>query len=158
MDKEVKIAAYAFVTGLAVFALLQPVFFTSETGYSEIAVLGPDKNLSGYQSLLHVSEPFKLYGYIENHEGFAVYYDYVVKLGNQSTTVSDTTPSDAQIISQNYQVVLNDQNYTFEMILTLNKTGLNQRLIFELWMFSTKEMQFVYSGLWAELWVNVTKT
>ena len=38
----------------------------------------------------------------------------------------------------------------------MSTAGLNQRLIFELWMFNTTTASFAYTGLFNQLWLNVT--
>jgi uncharacterized membrane protein len=35
---------------------------------------------------------FRLYLYLGNHEGKSVYYRILIKLGNETSTISETTP------------------------------------------------------------------
>lgn len=157
MDKEVKIAALSLIALLAIIALMSPIISTYDTsGFSELAVLGPNQNLGGYPRQLVVGQPFLLYGYIENHEGNAEYYQFTVKLGNESTLVSNSTAADAPLIFTNSAVVLDNQSIDFPMLLSISHIGMNQRLIFELWTYNVHQSTFVYTGIWNEIWLNVT--
>lgn len=159
MDKEVKIAAISFAALLIIIALWQPIIFANNNknfGFSELSVLGQTQTLSGYPRQLVVGQPFLLYGHIENHERQAEYYQFTVKLGNESTLVSNATAANAIIIFRNSVVLLNNQTSTFPMLLSLTNIGNNQRLIFELWTFNSQESAFQYTGIWNEIWVNVT--
>jgi uncharacterized membrane protein len=156
VDKEVKIAALSIVALLAVIALMQPIIAVKYPGFSDLAILGPNQNLSGYPRTLNASERFTLYGYIENHQGSAQYYEFAVKLGNRSTSISNTTGASAPLILTRNVVLLNNQSITFPVSLSINNTGNNQRLIFELWSYDISQSQFTYTGVWNEIWVNVT--
>jgi uncharacterized membrane protein len=156
MEKETKIVSLVVVTSLAVFGVLMPFIRTNENGFSEIAVFGQNGTLGDYPANLHVNSPFDLYGYIENHQGFTEYYEFLVKLGNKSTSISNTTYAKAPVLFQILHVIGNNQNYSFPIFLAIGEPGLDQRLIFELWMFNTNDKEFVYTGVWAAIWLNVT--
>ncbi|MCD6263381.1 hypothetical protein J7L60_03100, partial [Candidatus Bathyarchaeota archaeon] len=44
---------------------------------------------------------------------------------------------------------------TSQLELTLNETGLDRRVIFELYILNTSG-SYRYTGIWNQLWVNVT--
>jgi uncharacterized membrane protein len=158
MDKELRIASFAFVTIFAVLVVLQPFLMNANTQrFSELAILGPNREIGGYPRNIGPSSNISLYGYIENHEGSVQYYQFFVKLGNESTRISSLTPANASIIFEASQIVENNQNYTFPISLSVNTTGTNVRLLFELWAYSVEKEQFEYTGVWAQLWINVTK-
>ena len=156
MDKEVKLAVIALVAMLAVFVVWQPLITVNNNGFSELAVLGPNQNLGSYPRQLVVGQPFLLYGYLENHMGTPEFYQFIVKLGNQSTLVGNTTTANAPVIFTLSRLLEDGQNYTFPMILSISNIGLNQRLIFELWTYDISKSNFTYGGIWNEIWVNVT--
>ncbi len=172
MDKELKIAALSFIALLVIIAIMQPVISSYDySGFSELAVLGPNQNLGDYPRQLCSSseqasgacftccvaaQPFILYGYIENHEGYTQLYQFEIKLGNKSTQISNTTAANAPIIFTNSTLVPNNQSTMFPIVLSLTSIGNNQRLIFELWIYNTRQTAFVYTGVWNEIWVNVT--
>jgi uncharacterized membrane protein len=124
--------------------------------FSQLAILGPNKEIGNFPTTLVAGHKFSLYGYVGNHEGTVNYYQVLVKLGNQSTQISNSTYARAAELTSYGQVLANGQSVVFPVGLSLVAPGDNQRIIFELWMLNTTSSQFFYSGLWAQIWVNVT--
>lgn len=155
MAREVQVGIIALIALLTILVVWEP-FMSFNSTFSELAVLGPDQNLGGYPTQLIVGQPFVLYGLVENHEGLAEYYKFIVKLGNESTQISNSTGADAPVLFTSFCILGSGQNRTFPIYLTLNESGLNQRMIFELWRYSATQYSFAYTGLWNEVWVNVT--
>lgn len=148
----------ALVTILAVLAAIYPVLPASSEPFSEIGVLGPTQQIGGYPTNVTLGQQIHLYGYIGDHEGTVSYYQFVVKLGNESTVVSNSTAADAPVVLTRSQVLDNNHTTTFPVTLSLNNTGTNERIIFELWDFNPGTSQFAYTGLWNQVFVNVTRT
>lgn len=158
MDRETATLALAVVTILAVFAAVAPLIPSNPERFSELGVLGPTQQIGGYPSTAAVGQSFQLYTYVGNHEGGVSYYEVQIKAGDQATIVSNTTSADAPILLTHYLVLSANSSATFPVTLSMPAAGLNQRLIFELWMFNSTTSHFVYTGLFAQLWLNVTKT
>lgn len=156
MDKETATIALALVTVLAIFVAVQPILPSNAESFSELGILGPNQKIGGYPTTLTVGEQFQLYGYVGNHEGVVSYYQVFVKLGNQSTEISNSTYARAAVISSYYLVLNDNQSTTFPMQLSIAQAGTNQRVIFELWSFNATASQFSYTGLFGQLWINVT--
>jgi uncharacterized membrane protein len=154
MNRETATVALVLVTMLAVFVAIQPVLPSNSERFSEIGVLGPNQTIANYPTSLKAGQHFLLYGYVGNHEGAVGYYDVVIKLGNESTLVSNSTYADAPVLESFYHVLGNNQSWVFPMELAINQSGTNLRLIFELWMYNSSS--FGYTGDWNQLWVNVT--
>jgi uncharacterized membrane protein len=159
--RKIALATLVFLAIILVFAALEPVFFpfSNTQKYSELGILGPNLTLGDYPTSVVQNQPFKLYGYLVNLKGTAQYYDVLVKLGNQSTLVSNSTSANAPIISQYYFVLSNNQTYTFPMNLSISQTGTNERLIFELWSYKISNLgnaSFVYTGAWDQIWLSVS--
>lgn len=156
MDRETATLALAVVTILAVFVAISPLLPATGEKFSELGVLGPDQKIGGYPTSLPVGQHFLLYTYVGNHEGRPSYYQVLVKAGNQSTTISNSTSADAPAILTRFLVLSDNSSTTFPVTLSMPNAGLNQRLIFELWMFNTTTTQFTYTGLFNQIWINVT--
>ncbi len=156
MDKETGAVCLALITILAVFVALQPVIASNNERFSELGVLGPNQAIGGYPTNVTLGQQISLYGYIGNHEGTIAYYDMLVKLGNNSTQVSNSTSASAPILASFLHILGDNQSWTFPVDLSINQTGTNQRLIFELWTFNETTSSFSYTGLWNRLWINVT--
>ena len=156
MDKETATVALVLTTLLAVVAALYPLLPVNNEPFSELGVLGPTQQIGGYPTNVTSGQQVLLYGYIGNHEGTAGFYQFVVKLGNQTTAISNSTAASAPVIFTRYQVLDNNQSTTFPVRLSMSTVGTNRRIIFELWSFNTTTSQFTYTGLWNQLLLNVT--
>lgn len=156
MDRETATLALAVITIMAVFAAVYPLIPSNGERFSELGVLGPTQQIGGYPSTEAVGQAFTLYGYVGDHEGMVGYYQVMVKAGDQATVISNTTSADAPVVMTRYLVLSDNASTTFPMTLAMPTAGLNQRLIFELWMFNTTTSQFGYTGLWNQIWINVT--
>lgn len=158
MDKETAVIALVVVTILCVFVAIEPIIPSNSEHFSELGILGPQQTIANYPNSLKSGEPFLLYGYIGNHEGMAEYYALYVKLGNNNTVVSNVTAASAPVISSYSYILGSGQNTTFPMNLSIGQNGTNLRMIFELWSFNKTRSSFSYTGLWNQLWINVTAT
>jgi uncharacterized membrane protein len=156
MDKETASIALVAVTVLAVFAAVQPILPANSEPFSELGVLGPGQTIGGYPTSVVAGSPIHLYGYIGNHEGVSSLYQFLVKVGNQTTQVSNSTYAQAPVIFTYSHVLDNNQSTTFPLTLTLNSSGTNVRLIFELWSYDADTSSYAYTGLWNQLLLNVT--
>jgi uncharacterized membrane protein len=121
--------------------------------FSELGVLGPNMKLGDYPSQIVASETIHLYGYVRNQMGEPMYYTVLVKLGNNDTAIN---PAPITPIQQFSQVIPNNQTWTFPVDITLTKSGVNQRIIFELWTYNQTINQNQYHDRWGQIWLNVT--
>jgi uncharacterized membrane protein len=158
LDRETATLALAVVTILAVFAAVSPLLPRSGEPFSELGILGPSQKIGGYPSTAAVGQQFLLYTYVGNHEGRVSYYQVMVKAGNQSTVISNSTSASAPLLLTRYLVLSDNSSTTFPVTLSMPQAGLNRRLIFELWMFNSTTSQFSYTGLWNQLFINVTRS
>lgn len=159
IDDEVLAVVLAIIVVIGTFSISQSLFGERVVEpFSEIAVLGPKMKIGDYPKSVSVGEQFTLYAYISNHEGKVMYYSVLVKVGNKSTPINQTKPMDAPIIARFDRVLMNGENYTRMLTLSIDKEGVNQRLVFELWVYDDELGKLRYHGRWTQLWINVTKT
>lgn len=158
MDKETSTIVLVLVTILLVFLAIQPMIPSNAEKFSELGVLGSNQEISNYPTNIVAGQTFLLYGYVGNHEGQVAYYTVMVKLGTATTDVGNSTSAAAPLISSYSHVLDNNQSWTFPIEMSINTTGTNMKLIFELWMYNTTSANFEYTGLWNQLYINVTKT
>jgi len=156
MDRETAGIALVLVTVLAVFAAVEPVLPVSSEPFSELGVLGPSQQIGGYPTSVVAGSQIHLYGYIGNHEGISNYYQFLVKVGNQTTEISNSTYARAPVIFTYSRVLENNQTSTFPLNITLSNPGIDSRLIFELWCYNVTSSSYDYTGLWNQLLLNVT--
>ena len=140
--------------GIAVFQIF-PIGRTVEP-FSELAVLGPGMKIADYPKEIVAGESFMLYLYVRNYEGKVMYYDVRVKLGNRSTHVNETEPMNVPVMARYEVVLLDGDNFTWPVTLSIDEAGVNYRLVFEMWVYDEGSDGFRYHGRWCQLWLNVT--
>lgn len=139
---------------VAVFAVL-PLFLPKHSGeqFSELGLLGPNLTLGDFPSQVVVGDSVHFVVYIGNHMGKPMYYRVLVKLGDNNTTVN---PASTQAIQEFDKVLPHTGALTFPVNITLTQPGLNQRIIFELWVYNETINQNQYHDRWVHVWLNVT--
>jgi len=158
VDRDTAVLALAVVTILAVLAAVYPILPTNNEPFSELGILGPGQKIAGYPTTVAVGQQFPLYVYVGNHEGVIEYYQVLVKEGNQATVISNSTSANLPPVLADSLVLGDNSSTTFPVTLSMSTVGLNQRLVFELWMFNATTSNFTYTGLWGQLWINVTSS
>lgn len=144
------------MTILAVLAAVYPILPSNNEPFSELGVLGPGQKIGGYPTSVAVGQTFTLYVYVGNHEGEANYYQVLVKEGNQATVISNSTSASLPPVLTDSLVLGDNSSTIFPVGLSMSTAGLDQRLIFELWMFNSTSSSFGYTGLFDQIWLNVT--
>jgi uncharacterized membrane protein len=157
IDSQVKGVLLAFIISVGVLAG-GSFWWEHRTveAFSELGLLGPTQQISGYPSSVVVNQTFNLYLYVGNHEGHLMYYDILAKVGSNDSVVNDTAPLPVAPFAD-YRVVLADnQTLTEPLVLSVNRTGTNLKLVFEMWSFDSSAGSFTYHGRWNLLLLNVT--
>ncbi len=135
MNKQIATTILASITILVIIAALAPLISVT---------------------IVPVNQSFLLYGFVKNHEGHVEDYQLLVKVGNQTTLVSNSTYANAPVISTYWQILSENETWTFPMNLSLNHAGNDTRIIFELWSYDVPSSSYEYTGLWDQIWLNVT--
>ena len=158
-DDELKIVALALIGVMGVVAVY-PTLASRRIvePFSELGVLGPLGKLGDYPSQVAVGERFNLFLFVSNYEGKAEYYRVEAKLGDKSSVVNETTRLSVDPFAAWDFVLMNGENSTLPITLSLGEQGLDRRLVFELHRFDTDTEAFVYHQRWVQLWMNVTRT
>jgi uncharacterized membrane protein len=121
--------------------------------FSELGILGPNMKLGDYPSQIVASETVNLFVYVGNQMGKPMLYTVMIKLGNNDTAIN---PANVTSIQQYQQVLPSNQTWTFPVSITLTQPGVNQRLIFELWVYNETTSQNQYHERRGQVWLNVT--
>jgi len=158
MNRQIGIIVLVSITIIVVIAALAPILPLREQKFSELGILGPNQTIKGYPTSVVVNQPFLLYGFVGNHEGNVENYQLLVKVGNRTTIVTNTTYADAPVLATYWHILRENETWLFPMNLSVNHAGNNTRIIFELWSYDVPTSGFKYTGLWNQIWLNVTKT
>ena len=82
--------------------------------------------------------------------------DILEAQAERGKTVVATTHDLACAAQRFQQVLAVNQTWTYPVEVTMNEPGVNQRLIFELWIYNQTTSQFQYHERWGQIWLNVT--
>lgn len=148
----------AVILGITVVIALiatVPYFLPKNTGeqFSELGVLGPNMQLGDYPSEVVAGQPVNLFVYVGNQMGIPIYYDVMVKLGDNNTV---TDPAPVTSVTQYSNILPVNGTWTFPVSVSLAHPGLNQRIIFELWIYNQTINQLQFNERWGQVWLNVT--
>ncbi|MEM0241399.1 MAG: DUF1616 domain-containing protein, partial [Candidatus Nezhaarchaeales archaeon] len=146
------VVVVGFVFGFSQFILSGRVV----EPFSALGLLGPNMRIGDYPREVVVGVPFKLYLYVHNFEGRSVYYRILVKLGDRNSTISSVKPLDSNPIMEFRRVLTHNQTWIYPVNITLYDSGVNRRLVFEMWIYNETSKGFSYYGRWNQLWINVT--
>ena len=143
------------VTIIIAFFAVSQFILPKGTGeqFSELGVLGPNMKLGDYPSTIVAGDTVNLNVYVGNQMGKPIYYIVMVKLGDNGTSVN---PAPIDPVWQFAKVLPNNGTWAFPVNMTLTRAGINQRIIFELWLFNVTSNQNQYDDRWGQVWLNVT--
>ncbi|HZY46783.1 MAG TPA: DUF1616 domain-containing protein [Candidatus Bathyarchaeia archaeon] len=158
MNRQIGFVILVSLTIIIVIASLAPFLPVREQRFSQLGVLGPDQTIKSYPTRVAVNQPFLLYGYVANHEGNIQDYQVLVKVANQATIVSNVTYANAPVLATYWRILNKSETWLFPMNLSVSHAGNDTRIIFELWSYNVPNSGFEYTGLWNQIWLNVTST
>jgi uncharacterized membrane protein len=152
--KEACAIVLAILVIIAFFAASQTIL-QQEGGesFSELGILGTNMQLGDYPSKIVAGETVNLNIYVGNQMRKPIDYIVKIKLGNNKTVTDSAT---AETIQQFEQIIPQNQTWIFPTNITLTQPALNQRLIFELWIYNETSNQNQYHNRWDQIWLNVT--
>jgi len=157
LDEEVLAVIAAIVIVASVFAVAQLINSGRVTEpFSELGILGPKMKIGDYPKEVVAGSPFRLYLYLGNHEGKSVYYRILIKIGNKTSTINETTPLNSTTIMEIRRVLVHNSTWIYPLDITLYTPRVNERLVFEMWIYNETTKSFTYYGRWNQLWLNVT--
>ncbi|MEM2168491.1 MAG: DUF1616 domain-containing protein [Candidatus Bathyarchaeia archaeon] len=150
---------------LAAIAVIAVVFAASQALYagrvvepfSELGLLNPSGKIGDYPRNVAAGSPFQLNIYVGNHEGKAMYYRVLVKVGDKSSTINASIPLSAEPIMDVRVVLGHNSSRIIPINMTLYEPMINARLVFEMWVYDENADAFKYHGRWNQLWINVTE-
>ncbi len=148
----------AVILGITVIIALVatvPYFLpkNSSEQFSELGILGPNMKLGDYPTQVVAGQPVSLFVYVGNQMSQPMYYDVMIKLGDNNTSVD---PAPIAPIQEFSNVVPDNGTWTFPVNVTLTQTGLNQRILVELWIYNQTINQMQYNDRYGQVWLNVT--
>ncbi|MEM1674097.1 MAG: DUF1616 domain-containing protein [Candidatus Bathyarchaeia archaeon] len=157
-DEEVLAVLTAIAVIAAVFGGSQVIYAGRVVEpFSELGLLGPSGRIGDYPRSVVAGSPFQLNIYVGNHEGKAVYYRVLAKVGDKSSIINASIPLSAEPIMDIRIVLGHNSSRIIPVNITLYEPITNARLVFEMWVYNESDGAFRYHGRWNQLWINVTE-
>ena len=137
LDEEVLAAIAAIVIVASVLAVAQIINSGRVVEpFSELGILGPNMKIGDYPKELIAGFPFKLYLYLGNHEGKSVYYRILIKLGNKTSIINETTPLNSTPIIEIRRILVHNSIWIYPLDITFVTPRINERLVVEMWIYN----------------------
>lgn len=156
IDEQIKGVLIAVMLLLALMGAAQYYYsHITQEPFPELGTLGPNMKIGDYPTQVVAGQNFTLYLYVGNHEGHVEYYEVLIKLGN-SSNVNENTSLNAPVLYTFGMVLTNNQTYLEPITISIPHAGNNLRLVLELWRFNATTDSFIYTGIYNQLWMNVT--
>lgn len=159
IDEEVfavilAVSVVASAVGIAVVLRPETVEpFTAIGLRSKDCVIGDYPNVASNNSFLNLCIS------VLNYMGKPIYYRVIYKIGDRETLPTNTTPSQREQVLTWMGVLGDKRNATMLIeIPVYTREPLPNRvaLIFELWLYDAESAQWVYTGRWTHLYINIT--
>ncbi|MHA1861611.1 MAG: DUF1616 domain-containing protein [Candidatus Ranarchaeia archaeon] len=160
LTREERLLASAIIFAMVVIGsgLTISLFnIPSPEGASSISILNAEGDASPLPTSVKINESLSVLLKVENHEGSVNYYTILVKQGNFSVSWNETSPSPFPLLQRYVFVLLDGETWSQPVTYIFNKTGMDQRIIWELWELSSTSKELVYTGSWVYLPLNITE-
>jgi uncharacterized membrane protein len=159
LDEEV----FAVVIALTVIASALGIALTWRPQGEEfvaIGLLNEDCKIGYYPRNVTLGSNVTLCLYVGNYMSKPVAYKVLYKVAlNASQLPTNTTPSSVGQLAAWVGALSSGSNSTTVVSVPIpsnaSTVGSRVSLVFELWLLDTKAGSWVYSGRWADLWVQI---
>ena len=121
-----------------------------------IALLNDEQVGESLPTNLTINETFVFHSDVGNYGSYAELLSVHVKLGNHSILHNGTNPAPFPEVFQIERIVQSDTRWITQIVLNMTETGINQRLIVELWRFDQQNREYVYTSRWVSHTFNVS--
>jgi len=71
--------------------------------------------------------------------------------------VNSTVPADAPVVKTFELILPHNSTRLIPLDMSINESGVNYKLIVEMWVYDPELRDFKYHGRWVHLWLNVTR-
>ena len=125
-----------------------------------LGLLDKDCKIGSYPELVVAGGDLDLCLYIFNYKGYPVLAQVRYKIGRSNEIPTNTTPANLKTL-KNFTRLLNHNEEVLirtKVPVVVNESLVrgNVTLIFELWVYEASKGEWVYSGVWTDLHVEVT--
>lgn len=162
LDEEVFAVILALIVVGAVFSVAQLIRPNVTEPFTAIGLLNEDCMIGDYPSKVFRGENITLCIFLHNHMGYPLLMQVRYKIGSNTTLPTNSTPSPVPTILIFDKLLDHSKNSTFlvEVPISVNESFVDRRiaLIFELWFYDIDRDEWIYSGRWNHLYVEVLES
>jgi len=127
--------------------------------FISLGLLNEECKIGDYPREVFIGENLTLCLLLYNYMGYPVIMQVKYKIGTNETLPTNTTPSPQPVIMVFEKLLDHNENITLliQVPIAVNKSyvGKEIALIFELWIYDVDHGNWVYSGIWDQLYVKV---
>ncbi|RLG60685.1 hypothetical protein DRN84_04325 [Candidatus Geothermarchaeota archaeon] len=157
IDDEVLAVIMALIVVGSVFASAEILRPRVTEPFTAIGLLNSDLKIGDYPKTIIVGENVTLGIFVDNHMGYPIYYKVIFKVGDNTTLPTPDSPSPLKPLKYWEGFLDHGENATFLITISVNKPGVKKALIFELWIYDPEKGEWMYSGRWNHLYVDVVE-
>lgn len=127
--------------------------------FQALGMLSENLVIGDYPKIVYPMQNLTLGIFIYNHRPYPILAQVRYKIGNSATLPTNTTPSPEPTIKVYEFLVDVKKNITQRIVvpIIINRSSDRIALIFELWLYDIDRREWVYTGIWNHLYVDVLK-
>lgn len=162
LDEEVFAVILALIVVGSIFSVAQLIRPNVTEPFTAIGLLNENCMIGDYPSKVFSGENITLCIFLYNHMGYPLLMQVRYKIGSNTTLPTNSTPSPVPTILIFDKLLDHGGNTTFlvEVPISVNESFVGKRiaLIFELWFYDIDRDEWIYSGRWNHLYVEVLES
>ncbi|HEU97483.1 MAG TPA: DUF1616 domain-containing protein [Fervidicoccus fontis] len=158
-DEEVFAVIIAIAVVGSVLGAAMILRSSSGEKFGAIGLLNDQCKIGNYPAAAVNGSEVNLCLFVYNHYGEPTYFKVEYKIGDNSTLPTNSTASPLHELKEWRVILNNNENATFPISVPVYAavgTGEEKALIFELWIYNLSDQSWEYSGLWTDLYINIT--
>ena len=161
LDEEVFAVIIAITivgSAIAIAQILRPEIVEP---FNALGVLNEDCRIGEYPEYVYPRENLTLCIFVYNYRQYPALVQVRFKIGENATLPTNTSPSPSQVVKTFSFLIGSKENVTKVVIVPIaidrSYEGKKIALIFELWIYDIDKKEWIYTGIWNHLYVNVVR-
>lgn len=157
LDEEVfaVIIAISIVgSAIAIAQIVRPGLLES---FQALGLLNEELKIGDYPKIVYPGQNLTLNIFIYNHRPYPILVQIRYKIGNSSTIPTRDRPSVEPVIKVFEFLVDTKENIVqrIDIPIAITKPSNTVALIFELWIYDIDKREWVYTGVWNHVYVDI---
>lgn len=161
LDEEVFAVIIAITvvgSAIAIAQILRPGVVEP---FNALGLLNEECRIGDYPDYVYPGENLTLCIFVYNYRQYPVLAQVRYRIGDNATLPTNTTPSPRPVVKVFEFLINSGENVTKVVTVPIaidrSYGGRRIALIFELWIYDISRGEWVYTGIWNHLYVNVVK-